>query len=284
MPGIEETLTCLRNAKALKKWKGWGYLRHAYEIALRWSTLNRGLKRQIFPGIYVRVSYESRHSIPVGFDAIRRWSIPSMDYVKKHMASDPEACFLDVGAHHGLYSLAANCWTSGEGIIFAFEPHPDTVAILKENLERNGCDRVTVVEKAVGAVCATMSLYGEAASTTTLLASASAHYGHRSSTQVEVTTLDEFCSKNKLTPTIIKIDVEGFEFEVLKGAATILSAVRDRIKIICEMHTFLWQNPEFDLEVMNYLKTYGLTVFNLDGTKAERIRDHEDYVIAATFN
>jgi hypothetical protein len=50
------------------------------------------------------------------------------------------------------------------------------------------------------------------------------------------------------------------------------------------MHTFLWQNPEFDLEVMNYLKTYGLTVFNLDGTKAERIRDHEDYVIAATFN
>jgi hypothetical protein len=48
-----------------------------------------------------------------------------------------------------------------------------------------------------------------------------------------VTTVDEYCRVNRVKPTVIKIDVEGFEGEVLRGAEGTLR--RCRPTVLCEV-------------------------------------------------
>ena len=51
--------------------------------------------------------------------------------------------------------------------------------------------------------------------------------------KVPVTTIDSYCEANKIRPSLIKIDVEGFEFKVLNGARKTLKEVRPRILVDC---------------------------------------------------
>lgn len=54
--------------------------------------------------------------------------------------------------------------------------------------------------------------------------------------QVEVSTIDEICNKHKFYPDFIKIDVEGAELEVLKGAKNILRSIRSIMIEISNNH------------------------------------------------
>ena len=65
--------------------------------------------------------------------------------------------------------------------------------------------------------------------------------------EVETTDLDTYAEQQNLHPTFIKIDVEGYEFEVLKGARKILETTP---KILLEIHTeqlFLYGTSVKDL-------------------------------------
>src|SRR5579863_2160017 len=57
----------------------------------------------------------------------------------------------DVGANIGLITLLASRLAGPTGRVVAFEPVPDNAEILHGNIQRNGCQNVTVIEKAVGA-------------------------------------------------------------------------------------------------------------------------------------
>ena len=62
----------------------------------------------------------------------------------------PGDCVLDVGANIGLYSLALSRAVGPSGRVIAVEPDPDNLALLRRNLQANGCTNVTVVEEALG--------------------------------------------------------------------------------------------------------------------------------------
>ncbi len=139
-------------------------------------------------------------------------------------------CFYDVGAHIGYYSLLATRLVGKKGRVVAFEPDPSNVAVLHENLSRNALSEVEVIS------CAVWDQPGKVA----FQRSGTEHPGESSRRgtvvplskelsssriEVEAVTLDVFAQHHP-PPTLIKIDVEGAEIEVLKGARKLISLQR----------------------------------------------------------
>jgi FkbM family methyltransferase len=134
----------------------------------------------------------------------------------------PGDTVLDVGAHIGWFTtIAAHCVGSA-GEVVAFEPYPPNASMLKENLARNRCTNVRVVETALGSRPGTLALArgrGDSGGVTAL------DWAHDRPAVVPVTTLDEVTAGLEAV-TLAKIDVEGWEPHVLRGAAKTLSRTR----------------------------------------------------------
>lgn len=90
------------------------------------------------------------------------------------------------------------------------------------------------------------------------------HWGNPYGTQVEINvkTIDNLIEQNKcLQPDLIKLDVQGYELEVLKGAVTTLNNVQ---AIITEISFFHFQEDMPILhEVVGQLMTYGFVVYDI---------------------
>lgn len=122
--------------------------------------------------------------------------------------------FLDVGANVGTYTVLASgvCGAS----TFAFEPDPNTASRLRRNIELNSLgDRVEVYECALGAE------RGNAPFTVGLdTVNRIASSGGSGTRSVRMETLDDIV--RDAPPAMMKIDVEGWELEVLSGAGRVL--------------------------------------------------------------
>ena len=120
----------------------------------------------------------------------------------------------DVGANIGLITLLASRLAGPTGRVVAFEPVPDNAEILHGNIQRNGCQNVTVIEKAVGAKpgCAEIHLSDHRGSHSLL---PKLEHGTGRTLAIEVVRLDSLPELQKID--LLKIDVEGLEIEVLKG-------------------------------------------------------------------
>lgn len=123
--------------------------------------------------------------------------------------------FFDVGANVGSYTLLAsgkrNCKT------LCFEPSPATYNILSNNIKLNQLNlKVRAYNLAVGSADGYLNFTEGEDTTNHVLADSDGS----PSTKVEVKKLDDFSAE---APILMKIDVEGFETEVLNGATSILN-------------------------------------------------------------
>lgn len=126
----------------------------------------------------------------------------------------PGDLFVDVGANIGSYTVLASAVCGAETI--AIEPDPVTMGWLKKNIAANQIgDAVTTVEAAVGRE------EGEVNFTVGLdTVNQVAHAGHQNTRKVRVVRLDDLLSGR--SPAFIKLDVEGYEAEVIGGASETL--------------------------------------------------------------
>ena len=111
--------------------------------------------------------------------------------------------------------------------MFAFEPAPANYDLLVENLRRNGISAVTPVQAAVGQGPgrATLHLYGESNRGRNSLL----HVHEGPTVDVAVIGLDDFCREHALTGrpiAFLKLDIEGYEYFALQGAAETLRRCR----------------------------------------------------------
>ena len=143
---------------------------------------------------------------------------------------------LDLGAHHGLYTLLASKLVGSSGRVIAFEPSPRERRALRLHLILNRCKNVSVQGMALGDEDTQSDLYlveawaagcnslrpPEVPASTTQI-------------RVHVTRLDEWLQIHKLDHIdFIKLDVEGGELSVLKGAECLLER-RPRPVILAEV-------------------------------------------------
>jgi FkbM family methyltransferase len=157
-----------------------------------------------------------------------------LHFLKEHLSSCRKPTVLDVGANEGLYSV--DVWTANKDAhVFAFEPHPETFRRLLSR--SSGIENLTPINAACGSAAGKLVLYDHAGSEGTEHASLHAgviegiHKGKSNQRAVDVIDLDTFAADHGISVIhLLKIDAEGHELEVLKGAAVLL---RDnRIKAI----------------------------------------------------
>lgn len=123
--------------------------------------------------------------------------------------------FFDIGANVGSYTLLASGVTRCKTL--CFEPSPITFKILSDNIKLNKfVSKVTAYNLAIGSRVGHLNFTENEDTTNRVVTSSDSCL----SIKVEVKTLDDFSDD---IPSLMKIDVEGFETEVLNGATNILS-------------------------------------------------------------
>jgi len=134
--------------------------------------------------------------------------------------------FVDVGAHIGMYTVRAARELRRHGRVLAFEPNPSARAQLVENLELNDCTNVIVVAAAVGDEQGEATLHVPASPDPSFSSLEGGRFAEGAAIRVAVTTVDAAVAEHGLTPSVVKIDVEGGEAAVVRGMARTLATVR----------------------------------------------------------
>ena len=196
--------------------------RLVYPIFRRVDFRGKGRLRRILP---VRAEGTAIASFPGGFrlkldlrESLQRdflfglYDRRELDLVREHLG---DGDFVDVGAHVGLYSVAAAL--HGPGRVLAFEPNPSAREQLGENLALNHADAVVVVPKAVGDAPGTALLHVPTTPDPSFSSLAGGRFAEGEPIDVEVTTVDAEVEAAGLAPSVVKIDVEGGELAVVGG-------------------------------------------------------------------
>ena len=157
---------------------------------------------------------------------------------------------IDIGAHVGYYTLLASKLVGPRGHVYAFEPSPGVYRALEQNLGRNEATNVTALNVAAGADGGPGVLYeleagssGNSSLSPRLLDSP-----HAGTADEYVSVEVDICAVDTRVPDdgfgrvrMIKVDVEGYEVEALRGVERIL-AVGAPVAVIVEL------SPEWSLE------------------------------------
>jgi FkbM family methyltransferase len=162
------------------------------------------------------------------------------------------ATFYDVGAHIGFLSLLAAKLVGEEGAVFSFEPDPENAERIREHALQNALNQVSVVQAAAWSQSGILPFErcSEFSSRNTGGVAVTRSGSLQQTIIVEALTLDEFAERHR-PPALIKIDVEGGEAEVLKGATRLLTHVRPVLS--CEIHNERAQTLiEQQLEQVDY--------------------------------
>jgi FkbM family methyltransferase len=156
----------------------------------------------------------------------------------------------DVGANCGFYSLMC-CSRDPKLKAVCFEPHPISVSRLQKNVAANRLERqISIVNAAVGANPGECTLEVSRDSSMAVVSTSSFRLFETSSkVEVKLVSLDDFADTAGLFPDLMKIDVEGFEVEVLRGAEKCLQRAR---YLILECHS-----PELKAECESLIQDSG---------------------------
>jgi FkbM family methyltransferase len=144
--------------------------------------------------------------------------------------------FIDVGANCGYYTTLAALLVGPTGRIFAFEPSPIASQVIEEMIKDSNLQNVLLTKAAVGREPSNVSLF---LPTTRHLHSPSILYSDPSFVpiKVPVLALDDFMPLESISKIkLVKIDVEGYEPDVLSGMERLIKEKRIE-NIICEFNS-----------------------------------------------
>jgi FkbM family methyltransferase len=148
------------------------------------------------------------------------WNLAEAGQLSKAagLVNHDSICF-DIGANVGLYTLL---FARHSRHVYAFEPVPRNIRYLSQTLETNKIRNATIIPAAVSAQTG-MGSFSEG------MNPASGHVDASGRQPITMLSLDDFTASYSIVPSIIKIDVEGGEEDVLKGGLHLLRKHRPSI-------------------------------------------------------
>lgn len=170
--------------------------------------------------------------------------------------------FVDVGANVGTYALPAARLVGQNGRVIAFEAHPGTASFLRKSATANQCENLIIRDQAISDQSGQVRIvYNAGNPGETRIGTPS----DASAILVEATTLDAaLCDLDVSKIRYIKIDVEGFEIPVLRGALQILTRAK-HLAIQTEIdQKHLGASERALEEFFSLLSPLGLMPFRID--------------------
>lgn len=211
----------------------------------------RGLLRPVLEGQRLKWTLNENLSVDATY-----W----LDVVEPLLTKDDVV--FDIGTNIG---TIANWFATRTHHVHGFEPHPDNLKMTNEQIQLRKTTNITLSQLALGSEPGTLQLHVKS------------FHGHHSlgdtsatptveKIDVEVDTVDRYCTANGIERIdFLKIDVEGFEEEVLKGATTMLEKQQVRLVLFELRQTILASIGKNGKDIFAPLLEQGYTVFTLDG-------------------
>jgi len=162
--------------------------------------------------------------------------------------------FVDVGANIGYFSLLAAALVGETGRVVSFEPLERLVSQIERSADQNSYSWLKVLPKALGNTLGVMELALAAKNIGGSSLVTPERDGQK--VQVEVSTLDsELRDMGKID--LMKIDVEGFEYEMLLGAQQVLQRYLPAIVLEFSPHFYNQRSKTMGKDIIELLQAYG---------------------------
>ncbi len=192
----------------------------------------------------------------------------------------PEMVVYNIGANLGYYVLVASDCVGPTGKVFAFEPEPRNVELLRRTITENAIVNVEVLAMAVAAEpgSATLSLSSTNSGDHQLR-----NVADREGIRVPVVSIDSLIAAGHPAPDAIIMDVQGSELDVLRGAKAFLAS--SKLKIL---FTEFWpkgldeRHPNGAKETLWLIEQAALTFYAVDEKGKNAKRTTAEEVIART--
>ncbi len=171
----------------------------------------------------------------------------------------PGMKILEAGANIGYYALLETKLAGPSGHLYAIEPSPQNFEMLKKNLELNGIRNADLYQAAFGEKRSKVKFYVYDRSNLSSFIKRDEMGMEYTEVEVDMMTLDDFIKFKKVD--FIRMDVEGYELEILKGAKNILSSSEKPELFFIEVHSeLLHKKGSSAREIVEMLGGYGYEV------------------------
>ncbi len=211
-----------------------------------WKELPDGLMMNL--GV---VDHIERHLLVHG-----EWDAHIGEVIKNILR--PGDTFLDVGANIGYFSLFASNIVGDAGRVIAVEPSPRVLSRLALHIHKNNASQVSILSVGAGSEYSFETLVLATESNT---GGSSIHQqtGNRPIESIAVVPIGEIINELKLIPSLIKIDVEGFEIFALQGLS---KTIQHQVPIICEVtNELLLRQEQSTKQLLNMMRDQGYCVY-----------------------
>lgn len=193
----------------------------------------------------------------------------------------PGNVVLDIGAHIGYCTIIFSQLVGRQGRVYAFEPAPDNLKLLKKNIKINNLTNVVVIPKAVSNTNGKIKLF----------LSNTSQADHRTwepreerrSIEVNSLRIDDFFKKKYMHVNFVKIDIQGGELEAILSMNTLLN--KNKNVVIYTEYTPQYLKDS-GVKPLEYIKKLILLGFQLyDVNEAEKKLNRTDLItISNSYN
>src|ERR687889_2899131 len=205
--------------------------------------------------------YDYEFYCRINKDDFKIMTIHEDDIIKRFTPKEGDIV-VDIGAHIGLYTIISSKRVGANGKVVAIEANPSNFEMLNSNIKLNQLTNIISLNNAVYSKETKIKLYlpGEELGHTIYNTVMSDRAKNEDKfVEVSANTLDYFLQLKGITDVNwIKIDVEGAEFEVLKGATNVLSKSKD-IALLIEIHN-LSGGTNLYRQILEFLRLYNFKI------------------------
>ncbi len=240
-----------------------------------------------------------RHTVRLGLDRAQMSQRMMLEALEREELYEPETTqfllsvlrpgdtFVDVGTHVGYFSTLAAAMVGPEGSVISFEPEADNFSGLVDNVRLNGFAQVEPVHMAVGEEEGEAVFFvnadndgGHALWDVGLHAFNARSRAAPQTRRVPVTSLDAYLRGRGVSAVrAIKIDAEGAEQHVLRGAAELLRAAPVPF-VICEVNRFgLERMGSTEAGMREYMTGLGYETFVFLPGESALVRLEPDHTV-----